>query len=151
MGHGSELKHLLQRAPRNVQFLGFRPFEELHDHLRRCRAFLFAGTEDFGIAMVEAQACGTPLICYSKGGARDIVAEGETGITFDEQTAEGVANAIDRFERTDTLATPAEIRRSTMRFSVETFRRRLSETIDAAVAGVKGTGVIDRTYESRTV
>jgi glycosyltransferase involved in cell wall biosynthesis len=151
VGHGSELKHLLQRAPRNVQFLGFRPFEELHDHLRRCRAFLFAGTEDFGISMVEAQACGTPLICYSKGGARDIVADGETGITFDEQTPEGVANAIDRFERTETLAPPAEIRRSTMRFSVETFRRRLSEAVDAAVAGVNGTGLIDRTYESRTV
>jgi glycosyltransferase involved in cell wall biosynthesis len=140
-GHGSELKHLRGRAAANVRFLGFQPFDELHHHLRHCRAFLFAGVEDFGIAMVEAQACGAPLICCSKGGARDIVVDGETGITFDEQTPEAVVDAIERFERTGILTSPAEIRETTHRFSVAMFRGRLMQTIDAAILCVKGTGV----------
>ncbi|HEY5939663.1 MAG TPA: glycosyltransferase, partial [Gemmatimonadales bacterium] len=68
IGDGPEERRIRGRAGSNVTLLGRQPFEVLHDHLRRARAFVFAAEEDFGIAPLEAQACGTPVIAYGKGG-----------------------------------------------------------------------------------
>ena len=73
IGAGPALKRIRRQAPPNVQFLGYQPAEVLRDHMRRARAFIFAAEEDFGIIPVEAQACGTPVIAFGKGGIRETV------------------------------------------------------------------------------
>lgn len=73
IGEGPALKHIRRKAPANVQFLGYQPADILRNHMRRARAFIFAAEEDFGIIPVEAQACGTPVIAFGKGGVRETV------------------------------------------------------------------------------
>src|SRR6266404_5804267 len=88
IGDGPEMKKIKSVAGENVTILGHQPFDVLVDHLRRARAFVFAAEEDFGISVVEAQACGTPVIAYGKGGAletvRDLSEPRPTGMFFDE-------------------------------------------------------------------
>lgn len=73
IGEGPALKRIRRQAPANVQFLGYQPADILRNHMRRARAFIFAAEEDFGIIPVEAQACGTPVIAFGKGGVRETV------------------------------------------------------------------------------
>ena len=82
IGDGPGLDGLRQKAAANTLLLGYQPFEVLADHMRRARAFVFAAEEDFGIIPVEAQACGTPVIAYGRGGSRETVVEGRTGLFF---------------------------------------------------------------------
>jgi glycosyltransferase involved in cell wall biosynthesis len=97
---------------------------------------VFAAEEDFGITMVEAQACGTPVIAYAEGGAADIFAGGEcsgTGILFKEQTVEAIIAAVTQFEATAILFSPAACRENAMRFSAELFRTRFKTIVEAAM------------------
>jgi glycosyltransferase involved in cell wall biosynthesis len=99
IGTGQDGRRLRSLAGPETTFLGWQSDESIRDHLRRCRALLFPGEEDFGIVPVEAQACGAAVIAYGRGGAVETVLDGETGVLFAEQTADGLAAAIDRFER----------------------------------------------------
>lgn len=85
-------------AKDNITFLGRADFDVLRDHLARCRALIFPGEEDFGIVPVEAMASGRPVIAYDRGGARDTVVQGKTGLLFKEQTAEALMAAVQAFE-----------------------------------------------------
>ena len=96
--------------------------------LARCRAFFFPGHEDFGIAPVEAQAAGRPVIAYAAGGAFDTIVDGETGLFFHEQTPDSLADAIRRLDSTD--FDPAAIRRNAERFSVARFKRELRAFVE---------------------
>lgn len=98
IGDGAERKALERRAKGNIRFLGRVPFDQLRHHMARCRALVFPGEEDFGIVPVEVQASGRPVIAYAKGGALETVVDGETGILFDDCSAEGLVAALDRFE-----------------------------------------------------
>jgi glycosyltransferase involved in cell wall biosynthesis len=98
VGEGPELPKLRKIAPANVQLLGYQPDEEVVDLLGRARGFVCAAEEDFGIAIVEAQAAGCPIITYGQGGALDTVIEGVTGLFFEEQSSESVVEAVQRFE-----------------------------------------------------
>ena len=95
-GDGPERAALERRAGRTVEFLGPLSGERLRDEYCRARAVLLPGEEDFGIVPVEAQACGTPVIAFARGGALETVKEGETGIFFHEPTAESLADALQR-------------------------------------------------------
>jgi len=98
--------------------------------MRRARAFVFAGEEDFGIVLAEAQACGTPVICYRGGGAVEIVCHGRTGLFFDEQTDESIIAAVEEFEGQEEKFDPFDIRRSAERFSVDNVRKRLLRHVE---------------------
>jgi glycosyltransferase involved in cell wall biosynthesis len=101
------------------------------------KAFVFAGCEDFGIALAEAQACGTPLIAFGRGGACDIVrsvAERPTGILFGQQTVEAIINAVELFEEDRLHITPEACRQNANRFSVKRFDREILKAFDAASA-----------------
>jgi glycosyltransferase involved in cell wall biosynthesis len=98
IGDGPLLQECISNATPNVKVLGFQPDDVLRDHLMRAKAFIFAAEEDFGIAPVEAQACGTPVIAFGKGGALETVIDGETGLYFHEQTSEAIVKAVDEFE-----------------------------------------------------
>jgi len=129
VGDGPDLAMLKARAPLNVSFAGHVSQETKLRYLQQARAFVFAGEEDFGIALVEAQACGTPVITFGRGGAAEIVVSGETGLFFDEQTPEALVAAIDRFERMRSFD-PRHIRLNASRFGVARFRREFQTLVD---------------------
>lgn len=121
-GAGPMLERIRAKAPENVVFLGRVSGPEMVERMQTAKAFVFAAEEDFGIVIAEAQACGTPVICYGAGGARDIVVEGETGLFFEPQTPAAAAAAIRRFEETQRRFDPQRIRANAERFSAEQFR-----------------------------
>ena len=105
--------------------------------MQEARAFVFAAEEDFGIMLVEAQACGTPVIAFGRGGARDILVDGPTptGLFFPEQTAEAIMAAVETFEQRSATFAPEACRENAQRFSRESFRARILDLVDRARAG----------------
>jgi len=130
IGDGPEARRVRARGAANIEFLGNQPFEVLRDRLRRARAFVFAAEEDFGIAPLEAQACGTPVIAYGKGGAletiRPIGEADPTGLFFEEQTVPSLINAVHRFERESGLIHSEACRENALQFGPERFREELA-------------------------
>lgn len=124
IGDGPERRCLQNRAPGNVTFLGRQPFSVLKDYFETCRAFLYPQIEDFGITAVEAQAAGAAVIAFRKGGALETVVEGETGIFFDEQTPDSLANAVRAFEAGKGID-PTRCRKNSERFRPERFRAEI--------------------------
>jgi len=98
IGKGPEEKKLRKKAHKNILFLGFQPEEVVLKHLQRSKGFILAAEEDFGIAAVEAQAYGTPVIAYGKGGALESIIPYQTGIFFHEQNIDSLIQAIEIFE-----------------------------------------------------
>jgi glycosyltransferase involved in cell wall biosynthesis len=128
IGDGPEMRRVRSRALANVEILGRLPTPAVRDYLQRARAFLFAGIEDFGIVMVEAQACGTPVIAFGSGGAAEIV-QTDTGVLFPEQTVEALIEAVHRFEQHPGGFAPARCRENAERFNRERFRTRFEELL----------------------
>ncbi|WP_168793512.1 glycosyltransferase family 4 protein [Paraburkholderia aromaticivorans] len=138
IGDGPEMAAIRAKAGPNVTILGYQPFEVLKDHLQRARAFVFAAEKDFGIVALEAQACGTPVIAFGKGGALEtVVPIGEahpTGVYFAHQTVVSMLEAIDRFERQRDQITPAACRANAERFSPAVFRRAFMAEVTRTIA-----------------
>jgi glycosyltransferase involved in cell wall biosynthesis len=124
IGDGPDRRSLESRAGSTVRILGAQSDAQVVEAMQQCRAFVFAGEEDFGIVMAEAQACGKPVIAFRRGGAEEIVDPAQTGVLFDEQSIESLIDAVDRFEHT--AFDPLAIRRSSLRFSRERFLREFS-------------------------
>lgn len=129
IGQGERLPHLKKIATPNIEFLGYQSDEVVRDHYSRCRALLFPGEEDFGLTPVEAQACGRPVIAYAAGGSLETVIEGETGVFFDEQAADAVRVAVEKFEAID--FDPVRIRRNAERFDSKIFETRIRAFVEA--------------------
>ena len=139
IGDGPEHKKLKARATKNVDMLGYQDDETLFDHMKRARAFVFGAVEDFGIMPVEAQACGTPVIGMNRGGVAETVIDGETGLLFEEQTPECVAETVRRFsELPDDFLDPDCIRFNAERFSVDRFQREFSKLVNSAIQHRRG-------------
>jgi len=134
IGSGPMLAEMKQLAGSNVRVLGYQPQNVLEQHLAEAKAFVFAAEEDFGIAPVEAQAYGTPVIAYGKGGILDSVIDGRTGNFFPAQTVEAITAAIDAFEKRASPWDNAQIAQHALEFRPEAFRARLAAQIDAAIA-----------------
>jgi len=115
------------------------PRERLRELLRGARAFVFAAEEDFGILPVEAQACGTPVIAYGRGGALETVREGvtgtATGMFFGAQTAEAIAAAVRAFDGALPALRAAECRANAERFATERFRAEFAAFVDRVATG----------------
>lgn len=121
VGTGPEERRLASLAASNVEMLGYQSREDVRELLRGARAFVFCAEEDFGIAPVEAQAAGTPVIAYSRGGALETVVPGVCGTLYDEQSPDCIAEAVSAFD--PGAFEPEAIRSNALRFS----RRRFSE------------------------
>lgn len=131
IGDGPQLEELQRSSGKNVQFEGKVPDDEIAQWYARCRGFIMPQEEDFGIAPLEAQACGRPVIAYRAGGALETVVEGETGLFFDEQTPESLSEAVELFQRSE--FDPDCCRRNAMRFSIDRFKREFGDYVDACV------------------
>lgn len=139
IGDGPEMPKIvaLAQGHSNIEILGYQPFAVLKEKMQEARAFVFAAEEDFGIAPVEAQACGTPVIAFGRGGALETVradAQAPTGVFFGAQTVDSVLAAVSRFERSAHLYTPENCRRNAERFSAQRFREELGGFIDTRLA-----------------
>jgi glycosyltransferase involved in cell wall biosynthesis len=148
IGDGPERRRLARRAGPTIRLLGEQPDEVVAEHMERCRAFVYAAEEDFGIALVEAQAAGAPVIAYGRGGAGETVIPGETGILFTEQSVDAVVAAVEAFEAAATRFHPERIRLTTTRFSRQRFQEAFAALIDREWARFKGhvpAAVLERT------
>ena len=119
----------------NIEFRGALPGAQLRTLLENARALVFAAEEDFGITIAESLACQTPVVCYGRGGATEIVEEGVSGVFFDEQTTESLNDAVDRFERTGHLLDRDRMSDSVQRFHPREFRRAFDELLHRSYAG----------------
>lgn len=144
IGDGPDFAKIRAKAAPNVKLLGFQGDEVLRDYLQRARAFVFAAEEDFGIAPLEAQACGTPVIAFGKGGALETIVgingsttEGRapTGVFFYQQTAEALSEAVREYEARKSEITPFACRENAARFSPERFRKEFTAFVEQALAG----------------
>ncbi|MBN3757148.1 glycosyltransferase family 4 protein [Paraburkholderia sp. Tr-20389] len=138
IGEGPQMDMIRAKAGPNVSILGYQPFAVLKDHMQRAKAFVFAAEEDFGIAVVEAQACGTPVIAYGKGGALEtVVPLGEpqpTGLFFRQQSVTALRDAVERFERQQAMISPVACRINAEQFSATHFRRAFMNEVTRTIA-----------------
>jgi len=126
-GEGRDREALQALAGPNVEFKGWVSHDHLQSLMARCKAFIFPAEEDFGIAPLEAAACGRPVIAYAAGGALETVVEGVTGVFFREPTPESLADAVRRFE-TMTFDAPV-IRRHAESFDTTVFKKRFTALV----------------------
>lgn len=134
IGNGSELNKLVKIAKSNISFLGQKKSHDIRSYMQQAKAFVVASEEVFGISTVEAQACGTPVIAYARGGAFDIVKEltnvRPTGVLFHKQQVDALESAIRIFEENMNLIKPEFCRENALRFATENFRTKLKNYIE---------------------
>jgi glycosyltransferase involved in cell wall biosynthesis len=126
IGDGPEMAKLQGMATANIEFLGFQDNQQVTLLMQKAKALVFAALEDFGIIPVEAQACGTPVICLNQGGTAETVIHGKTGIHFPTQTVAAIRQAVDEFEAQQDQFDPQQISQFAQRFSVERFRAEIA-------------------------
>lgn len=133
IGSGPDTERLKKLAGPTITFTGRISDEELEKRAYHAKAFLFPNEEDFGMSAAESLAAGTPVIAYAKGGALDIVQDGETGILFHAQTVDALVDAMKRFEEYSFL--PATLHRKSKRFAIGLFATKMQKIIyDASMA-----------------
>ena len=136
IGTGQEKRRLKNMAKPNIEFLGWQPDEVVRKYYQRCRAFVFAGEEEFGITLVEAQATGAPVIAFGKGGAAEIVIpinnssqKEATGVLFYEQKESSITDAINYFIANEDKFMPDTIRKNALRFNKDRFKNEITNLI----------------------
>lgn len=133
VGEGPDYNKIKKSLPSNVTLLGFLEYKDLIEQIQNAKAFIYAAEEDFGIVPVEAQACGTPVIGFGKGGLVDTVNNGVTGIHFLEQTTDSIITAVHKFETADSLATAKAISEHAQKFGSLRFENELSTYIEQTI------------------
>lgn len=136
IGEGSQLSELRQLAGSNVQILGWQPHSVVKQYITKAKAFVYGACEDFGIALVEAQSCGTPVIAYGKGGALETVKDirnypkDGTGMFFDVQQPAALIKAVEMFEQLQTKISPENCRLQAKKFSPIYFKQSYLKYIE---------------------
>lgn len=133
IGDGTEMDKIKKKAGSNVEILGYQPNDIMTEYMRKAKAFIFAAEEDFGITPVEAQACGTPVIAFGKGGALETIRPyGEinpTGVFFQEQEPISVKEAVEFFDNIHQFLTHHNCRENALRFSEQRFKNEINSYI----------------------
>lgn len=133
IGDGPDFEKIKAKACKNVTLMGYQPFSVLKEHMQKAKAFVFAAEEDFGITPVEAQACGTPVIAFGKGGALETVRglddDKPTGVFFGEQSVESLCKAVFEYECHKDIFKAEYCRENAEKFSNERFLREVREYV----------------------
>ena len=133
IGDGPDFAKTKVIAGSNITMMGYQPFEILKEKMQHAKAFVFAAEEDFGITPVEAQACGTPVIAYGRGGALETVcgldSNKPTGLFFQEQNEKSIVNAINIFENNADIITAENCRENADRFATKYFEDKFREVV----------------------
>ena len=145
VGKGPEKKDLEKIANKNIKFLGFQKDSEIKELMENCRAFIYAGIEDFGIAPVEAMAAGSPIIAYGKAGILDTVncitsnSENPTGLIYKDQSQDALKDCVQYFEDKKIWKnfSNVNINNWAQNFGVETFQQKFNMYIDQSLAEFK--------------
>ncbi|MFM7382078.1 MAG: glycosyltransferase [Microcystaceae cyanobacterium] len=136
IGDGPEMPLLQSLAQSNIQLLGNQPNSVVEKYMAEAKAFVYAACEDFGIALVEAQACGTPVIAYGRGGALETVKDlrhnngNGTGLFFSEQTAVSLVQGVETFFQFEHQVNPERCRQQAIQFSTETFTKSYQDFVE---------------------
>ena len=137
VGDGTEFEKTKEIAKENITLMGYQPFEVLKEKMQKAKAFVFAAEEDFGITPVEAQACGTPVIAYGRGGALETVcgldSDAPTGVFFFEQSAKSIIKAVEVFEKNADKITADNCRKNAEKFGIDVFVSRLSDFLATTI------------------
>ena len=141
IGDGEQMAKIRAEAGRNIKFLGHQESDKLREYMQNAKAFVFAAEEDFGITPVEAQACGTPVIAYGRGGVcesvRGLDSDRPTGVFFAEQSADSICAAVIEFENSGDRIVPQTCRDNAMRFSTARFQAEFLAFVKQAWENVK--------------
>ena len=139
IGTGPDFEKIRSKAGSNVTLMGYQPFEVLREHMQKAKAFVFAAEEDFGRVPVEAQACGTPVIAFGKGGVLETVKgygeneEEPTGVFFDKQEETSLIEAIKIFENNIEVFKPENCRENALNFSLSNFKKNFKQYVDEII------------------
>ncbi|RPI66321.1 MAG: glycosyltransferase family 4 protein [Ignavibacteriales bacterium] len=129
IGDGPQESRIKSLAGKNIEFIGYQPPENLRQYMQDAKAFVFAAEEDFGIVVVEAMACGTPVIALGIGGTAETVINDVTGVHIKEQSAAGIIDAVNRFEDVKDKFDLKKIRMHSEQFSRQIFERNISDYV----------------------
>lgn len=150
IGDGPDFGKVKRKAATNIELMGHLKGEVMKMYMQKARALVFAAEEDFGIVPVEAQACGTPVIAFGRGGVRETVVplseneaagsevNGPTGIFFNEQTPSSLISAVKKFEKVEERFNPYDLRKNAEKFSKERFDKEFRGFINEKTAGFFG-------------
>lgn len=130
IGEGSEQQKIKSKSGKNVELVGYQKTEDLKKYLQKAKAFVFAAEEDFGISVIEAMSCGTPVIAFSKGGTGETVIDGQTGILFDEQNAASIISAVKRFVSEIDSFDPAKLNQYAKQFDRKIFEQNILNFVE---------------------
>jgi glycosyltransferase involved in cell wall biosynthesis len=146
-GDGPDFKKISKLKTSNIELLGYLDNKTLLNYTQSAKAFIFAAEEDFGIAPIEAQACGVPVIAFGKGGALETIVGSfatennvkptDTGIFFEKQTIDSLINAVDVFETNSNKFDKQIIRNQALKFDTKRFESEFKETIEKIIANHK--------------
>jgi glycosyltransferase involved in cell wall biosynthesis len=129
VGSGPDVEKVKKFLRPNIDFKSEVDSETFRIFMQGAKAFVFAAEEDFGITMAEALAAGTPVIAFGKGGSKDIVVDGETGVLFPEQTVDSIISAVEFFENVGVSKNSSEIRSDATQFSQENFQKKIADFV----------------------
>ena len=137
IGSGNDEARLRRLAGANIDFLGFKSDEVVKEYLENCRAFIFPGEEDFGIAPVEAMACGKPVLALRGGGLTETMIEGVTGQFFEEPTVESMEAGLTQLLINEKEYDAEKIAKHAQKFSEKTFKKAMKSVIDRSFVASK--------------
>ncbi len=134
VGSGTDERKIKSLAKKNIEILPFQDQDSIKQLMQKAKAFVFVADEDFGIVVVEAMACGTPVIAWNGGGTKESVLNGETGILFPEQNVESIINSVNEFEKKEDKFSPAVIRKHSEKFSRKNFENKILDFVKDKIA-----------------
>ncbi len=130
IGEGSEKDKIVSKAKKNINFLGYQEGDALKKYLQKAKAFVFAAEEDFGIIVVEALACGTPVIALRKGGTAETVMHLQNGIHFNQQTSDSIVQAVNEFEKNEQRFNSLSISNDAAQFDRSIFEKKIVDFVN---------------------